>query len=76
MQYKTEFLPREFTGSRDVMQNAAAYIDGRLAEWASKGWELDQIGQISISEKPGCLASLLGAKAMETELNCLIFRKA
>lgn len=75
MQYKVELLPKNTGGGRDVAQQTVAFIEGRLNEWAQSGWELDQIGEIAVTENPGCMASLFGAKATTGIFNCLIFKK-
>lgn len=75
MEYKVEMLPANVVGSRGAAAGAAGYIQQRLNEWARVGWELDQIAQIAVTESPGCLASLFGAKSVTIEFNCLVFRK-
>ena len=76
-QYKVEFLPQDLvvTRGKDGFQNAISAIQRIINEYASEGWELDQIAQISVGEKPGCLAGLFGAKTVYANYNMVVFRR-
>lgn len=74
-QYKVEFLPANISVSAGRTDETANLIETRINAWASQGWELDQVAQISVAEKPGCLAAILGAKETSIEYNCLVFRR-
>ena len=77
-QYKVEFLPQNLVIRRDnrgeAFQGAIQTIEGMINHYASKGWALDQIAQVSVAENPGCLAGLFGAKVVYATYNVLIFR--
>lgn len=77
-QYKVEFLPQNLIIRRDnrgeAFQGAIQTIEGMINSYASQGWILDQIAQVSVAENPGCLAGLFGAKAMYANYNVLILR--
>ncbi len=77
-QYKVEFLPQNLVIRRDNtgqgFQAAIQTIEGMINHYATQGWTLDQIAQVSIAENPGCLSGLFGAKAVYATYNVLIFR--
>lgn len=43
---------------------------------AADGWELDKIDNLITEENPGCIPSLLGAKAVQRHHKLLIYKKA
>ena len=75
-QYKVEFLPCNIVVSpgQGGSDKAAQLIEARINQWASQGFELDQITQIAVIEPPGCLAGLLGQKATSMEYNVMVFK--
>ena len=74
-QYKVEFLPADFVVEKGETQVAASRIESIINKYASQGWQLSQISQISVSEKPGCLAGIFGRKAVNVNYNMIIFVK-
>ena len=77
MEYKVEFLPADLVVQRgsDGFNQAVGTIEGILNRNGGKGYKLAQVAQISVAEKPGCLAGIFGAKTLSTTDNALIFEK-
>jgi hypothetical protein len=77
VQYKTVAGPVGLTISAkesysDAVKQYASIIDKETVG----GWVLDCIQQIPVTQKPGCLAGLFGAKDTTIYFNMLVFRKA
>jgi len=75
-EYRVEFLPSNLTVTAGKTDEATQFVTQRLNEWAKLGWELDQIAQIAVTQPPGCLAALFGAKPATIDFNCLVFKKS
>ena len=78
MQYKAVPAPIEFEvkkGDTNGFQKACQGYADILQREADEGWEFVSVQQIPVTEKPGCLAGLLGAKGITTYFNMLIFKK-
>ncbi|OOF67241.1 DUF4177 domain-containing protein [Rodentibacter caecimuris] len=60
---------------RDKHNGAAIYLQEIVNEYAQNGWEFMRVDEIGVQEKPGCLASLFGAKAIPTTYYVITFRK-
>jgi hypothetical protein len=73
--YKVEFLPQDLQISKGTLDSAVNIIETLINDKASQGWELDQIAEISITEKAGCLASMFGAKSFTVNYNLVVFKK-
>lgn len=58
-QYKIEFLPANIIIKKGETDQAKNAIEGIMNKYASQGFELAQVAKISVTEKPGCLGSLL-----------------
>lgn len=55
---------------------AAYYLQSITNHWAAQGWEFYRVDSVGVVTKPGCLASLLGAKQTLTEYFVITFRKS
>jgi len=73
--YKVEFLPQDLVISKGTIDSAKNTIESIINNQAAQGWELDQIAEISVIEKPGCLAGLFGAKSYSVNYNVVVFKK-
>jgi hypothetical protein len=76
VQYKTVAGPVALTISAkesyaDAVKQYAAIIDKEVVG----GWKLDCIQQIPVTQNPGCLAGLSGAKGTTVNFNMLVFVK-
>jgi hypothetical protein len=56
-------------------QEAAAYLENVVNEWASRGWEFFRVDTLGVITAPGCLAGLLGAKANLIEYFVVTMRR-
>lgn len=73
--YKVEFLPQDLVISKGTLDAVVNTIESIINDKASQGWELDQVAQISVIEKPGCLAGIFGAKSISVNYNMVVFKK-
>jgi hypothetical protein len=80
-EYKVVPLPRDVAVMRkmfaapDPAATAAGYVEQIINQYAQQGWEFVGISEMSVTERPGCLAALFGGKATLTFYNLLTFRK-
>lgn len=68
-----------FIGTINDTQDAthvAGQLESVINTHASQGWVFDQIQDVSIRVKPGCLAALFGAKESYTRFDQIVFRKS
>ena len=76
MEYKCVAAPRDIVieagGSSD--KAVASFGDAINAE-IKDGWNFFSLESIKISEKPGCIAGIFGAKETTTTFNMMIFCK-
>ena len=75
-QYEYKVVP--FIGSVKGKQGAdtvAQQLTSILNQHAAYGWEFQQMGDVNIQIKPGCLASLFGASASYIRFDQLVFRR-
>jgi hypothetical protein len=76
MQYKCVPAPKELVidkkGSYDGAVRSFADL---MNQEASGGWVFHSMENIAVTQKPGCLAALLGQKEATTYFNMLIFSK-
>lgn len=78
MQYKTVAVPLDYSiraGDPTSCEKLSAKYAEIIKREAVDGWVLDMIQAIPVKEKPGCLAGLFGAKAIDTTFNMLVFKK-
>lgn len=54
---------------------AAAYLENIVNEYASQGWEFQRIDSIGIQVQPGCWDALRGKKAVDNSYYVITFRK-
>ena len=76
MKYEYKVLP--FIGkikSGEGAEVAARQLQVVISEYAASGWEFVQLGDVNIEIQPGCLAGLLGQKAVYVKFDQLIFRR-
>ena len=63
--------------AKEQQGNEAAYYLQSLAnEQAAGGWEFYRVDTVGVVTKPGCLASLVGAKQTLIEYYVVTFRRA
>lgn len=76
VQYKTVAGPVGLTiGSKDSYEKAVRMYADIIDREAVGGWELDMIQQIPVTQQPGCLAGLFGARPTTITFNMLVFKK-
>lgn len=56
-------------------QKVSEQLQSLIDQYAQQGWEFYRTDKIDIQIKPGCLASLLGAKATFITFDQVIFRR-
>jgi hypothetical protein len=75
-QYEYKVVP--FIGSvkgKHGADTVAQQLSSILNQHAAYGWEFQQMGDVNIQIKPGCLASLFGASASYIRFDQLVFRR-
>ena len=75
-QYKMVQVPPTITIEAGTAQGneAAVYLERVVNQYAEKGWEFYSVETIGVHEKPGCWASLWGAKEVFTSHYVITFR--
>ncbi len=53
---------------------AAAYLESVVNEYASKGWEFHRIDSIGVELQPGCFDALFGKKTENSTYYVISFR--
>ncbi len=75
-QYKCVPAPKELVvdkkGSYDTAIRSFADL---INQEANGGWKFHSMENISVTQKPGCLASIFGQKESITYFNMLVFSK-
>ena len=71
--YKVVFLPKDLEVRGGNTAKVQEIMEKILNEEARNGWRLDQIGQIMVGERPGCLAGLFGASTVYCNYNMMVF---
>ena len=61
--------------AKDTAQTVAQQLEGLINSVVQQGWEFYRIDAVQIQVSPGCLASLLGAKATYMNFDQVIFRR-
>jgi len=54
---------------------AAAYLEGVVNQYASDGWEFYRIDSVGVQLQPGCFGSLTGSKSENTLYYVITFKK-
>jgi hypothetical protein len=54
---------------------AAAYLENVVNEFATKGWEFYRVDSIGVQLQPGCMDSLSGKKVEYSSYYVITFRK-
>ncbi len=62
--------------SKEGPETASRQLQTLINNYAQQGWDFDQLGQITILVKPGCLGALMGREASPVMFDQVIFRKA
>ena len=76
MEYKCVAAPMGIViESGGSSENAVSSFAGKINSESKDGWDFFSLESIKISEKPGCLAGMFGAKETTTTFNMLIFCK-
>ena len=52
-QYKVDFLPADLVVGRGQTDQAISTIEKMINRYASEGYELSQVAQVSVLERPG-----------------------
>jgi len=50
-------------------------LEALINEGAKEGWKFEQVNNVNIEVKPGCLAGLFGAKEEYVRFDMVIFKK-
>lgn len=76
-EYKIVQVPRDLVASVGSVQKGVAeeFMQRTIDTFATKGWEFYRVDSLTVTEKPGCLASLVGQKAEIHSLNVICFRR-
>lgn len=74
-QYKVEFLPANISIQAGKTQGAVNTIESILNRYASDGYDLVQVAQVSVAETAGCLGMLMGQKNSLVVYNMMVFKK-
>lgn len=64
-----------FKQAPDVSTVAASYLQEVVNQEAHQGWEFLRVDSIGVKSEPGCIAALLGAKAIDTIYYVITFRR-
>ncbi|MDN3518064.1 DUF4177 domain-containing protein [Aquisalimonas lutea] len=54
---------------------AAAYLEQVVNEYAAQGWEFFRVDSIGVSLQPGCFDALSGKKEENSQYHVITFRK-
>lgn len=54
---------------------AANYLQQIVNTEAQQGWEFFRVDSVGVKSEPGCLAALMGAKAIDTVYYVVTFRR-
>jgi hypothetical protein len=50
-------------------------LEALINEAADEGWQFEQVNNVNIEVKPGCLAGLFGAKPDYVHFDMVVFRR-
>jgi hypothetical protein len=69
-------------GPKTIVVNKIEDMDGAVVQFSdlinqhcANGWDFFSLEEITVADKPGCLAGLLGAKEETRNYNMLVFKK-
>lgn len=78
-EYKCIQIPMSITAKTTAKSNddsyAADYLESIINKVAESGFEFYRIDNMTISEKPGCMAALKGKKEGFYEVGVITFRR-
>lgn len=76
-QYKMVQIPSNIAVSMKGHKGneAAAYMEKVVNEWASKGWEFYRVDSVEVTLQPGCFDAFTGKRAGVTAYNVISFRR-
>ena len=75
---KYQYVVVPFIGQIKSRQSAAevsVQLQNLINHYAAQGWEFYQLNDVNIEVRPGCLASLFGARAAYIQFDQVIFRR-
>jgi hypothetical protein len=61
--------------SSEGPQVASKQLEELINQSVSQGWEFVEVSHINILTEPGCIAGLLGQRAMNVPYDQVVFRK-
>lgn len=73
-QYKVVPFIGRITGKQTAV-DVAKQLEDTIAHYTGQGWEFQQLSDVNIEVKPGCLAALLGARVTYINFDQIIFRR-
>lgn len=68
-------IPPNIQVKQSSGQDAAAYLQTAVNQYAAQGWEFYRVDTIGVMVSPGCLGALLGAKQSYIEHYVITFRR-
>ena len=74
--YQYQVVP--FIGQIKSKQSAgdvSVQLQGIINQYAAQGWEFYELNDVNIEVRPGCIASLFGARVAYIQFDQLIFRR-
>jgi hypothetical protein len=74
--YQYQVVP--FVGrikSSQAAGEVSTQLQGLINQYAAQGWEFYQLCDVNIEVRPGCLASLFGARVAYMQLDQVILRR-
>jgi hypothetical protein len=75
-EYKMVQIPTDLAVKMGKAKNVAAeFMQSVVAEYAVDGWEFYRVDNLTVTEKPGCLAALGGKKEIFNSLSVISFRR-
>lgn len=74
--YKTVPAPTNLVVNSDKeREGAVSQFSSLINAECVDGWEFYSMESITVSQKPGCLAAMVGGKETHAYFNMLVFRK-
>lgn len=64
-----------FKQAPDPSVVAGSYLQQIVNTEAQQGWEFFRVDSVGVKSEPGCLAALMGAKAVDTVYYVVTFRR-
>ena len=68
-------IPPNIQVKQSSGQDAAAYLQGAVNNYASQGWEFYRVDTIGVVVSPGCLGALLGGQQSSVQYYVMTFRR-